>query len=70
MDKATEVQATMEKLKERIKDKKYKLTTQRQIILQTFIEPPSIRLSSDNTSRPITFRPSTLSSPEKEQICI
>ena len=37
MDKATEVQATMEKLKERIKDKKYKLTTQRQIILQTFI---------------------------------
>ena len=25
MDKATEVQATMEKLKERIKDKKYKL---------------------------------------------
>ena len=48
MDKATEVQATMEKLKERIKDKKYKLTTQRQIILQTFIEEQSrYRISND-----------------------
>ena len=28
---------TLEKLKERIKDKKYKLTTQRQTILQAFI---------------------------------
>ena len=29
---------TLEKLKERIKDKKYKLTTQRQTILQAFID--------------------------------
>ena len=48
MDKATEVQATMEKLKERIKDKKYKLTTQRQIILQTFIEAEEKHLSAED----------------------
>ena len=43
-----EVQATMEKLKERIKDKKYKLTTQRQIILQTFIEAEEKHLSAED----------------------
>ena len=48
MDKAMEVQATMEKLKERIKDKKYKLTTQRQIILQTFIEAEEKHLSAED----------------------
>ena len=48
MDKAMEVQATMAKLKERIKDKKYKLTTQRQIILQTFIEADEKHLSAED----------------------
>ena len=39
---------TLEKLKERIKDKKYKLTTQRQTILQAFIDADENRLSAED----------------------
>ena len=40
--------STMEKLKERIKDKKYKLTTQRQTILQAFIDAEENHLSAED----------------------
>lgn len=39
---------TMEKLKERIKDKKYKLTNQRQTILQAFIDADENHLSAED----------------------
>ncbi len=39
---------TLEKLKERIKDKKYKLTTQRQTILQAFIDADENHLSAED----------------------
>ena len=39
---------TMEKLKERIKDKKYKLTNQRQTILQAFINADENHLSAED----------------------
>ena len=39
---------TLEKLKERIKDKKYKLTTQRQTILQAFIDAEENHLSAED----------------------
>ena len=39
---------TLEKLKERIKDKKYKLTTQRQTILQAFIDAEEKHLSAED----------------------
>ena len=39
---------TLEKLKERIKDKKYKLTTQRQTILQAFIDADENHLSASS----------------------
>ena len=38
---------TMQKLKERIKDKKYKLTSQRQIILTAFIDSKEKHLSAE-----------------------
>lgn len=47
MDQAA-VNATLEKLRERIKDKKYKLTTQRQTILLTFIEAEEKHLSAED----------------------
>lgn len=43
-----ETNATLEKLKERIKDKKYKLTTQRQTILQGFIDSEDKHLSAED----------------------
>lgn len=39
---------TLEKLKERIKDKKYKLTTQRQTILQAFIDAEEKHLCAED----------------------
>ena len=47
---------TLEKLKERIKDKKYKLTTQRQTILQAFIDADENHLSAEDVrSFPSSF---------------
>lgn len=43
-----ETNTTLEKLKERIKDKKYKLTTQRQTILQGFIDSEDKHLSAED----------------------